>query len=388
MKKLFFFLIAVLIIVAVAQTYHIIPKLNLSQLPRLPSVLRQPYTTLPPGTRTVVGEEETITRVVANTTPSVVTVAIKSTTTGGNFYFDPFNPFGGIQQSPRQQQNVNQNIGSGFIVSPDGLIITNKHVVSDTSAAYQVQTNDGQKYDVQQIYRDPLNDLSILKINASNLKPIPLGNSTSLKLGQMAIAIGTPLGEFTNTVTTGIVSGLGRGITAGSPYEGFVEKLDNVIQTSAALSPGNSGGPLLDSSGEVIGVNTAIAQGGQNIAFAIPVNVVKSLLDNFQKRGGSFAMPYLGVRYEMIDRQTAVMNKLPEGAYVESVVTDSPADKAGIQADDVIVEINGQKISSASGQDLATRVADLQIGEQVTAKLWRNGQEMNLKLTVASSSGN
>jgi S1-C subfamily serine protease len=387
MKRLFFFLIAILIVVAVAQTYHLMPRLNLSQLPRLPSAINRPYTTLPPGTRIVVSEEEAVTKVVANTTPSVVTVAIKTTTSGGGYYFNPFNPFGGMQRAPSQQQNVNQNIGSGFIVSQDGLIITNKHVVSDTSATYQVQTNDGHKYDVQQIYRDPLNDLSILKIDASGLKPIPLGDSNSLRLGQTAIAIGTPLGEFTNTVTTGIISGLGRGITAGSPYEGFVEKLDNVIQTSAALSPGNSGGPLLDSSGEVIGVNTAIAEGGQNIAFAIPVSVVKNLLDNFQKRGGSFAMPYLGVRYQMIDRQTAIMNKLPEGAYVESVVEGSPAEKAGIETDDVIVEVNGQKISTASGQDLATRVADLQIGQEVDVKLWRDGQEMTLKLTVASSSG-
>lgn len=386
MKKIVFFLATILIVYAVLLTYHLVPPVNISQL-RLPQYMARPYTTLPPGSKTIVSEESVVTNVVSKSIPSVVTVAIKSTTTGGNFYFDPFNPFGGIQQAPQQQQNINQNIGSGFIVSPDGLIITNKHVVSDTSATYQVLTNDGQKFDVQQIYRDPLNDLAILKINAANLKPLPLGDSANLKLGQISIAIGTPLGEFTNTVTTGIVSGLGRGITAGSPYEGFVEKLDNVIQTSAALSPGNSGGPLLDSSGEVIGVNTAIAQGGQNIAFAIPVNVVKSLLDNFQKRGGSFAMPYLGVRYEMIDRQTAIMNKLPEGAYVESVVSGSPAEKADIQADDVIVEINGQKISSASGQDLAARAADLQIGQTVDVKLWRSGKEMTLKLTVGSSDG-
>lgn len=386
MKKIVFFLATILIVYAVLLTYHLVPPVNISQL-RLPQSMVRPYTTLPPGSKTIVSEESVVTNVVSKSIPSVVTVAIKSTTTGGNFYFDPFNPFGGIQQAPQQQQNINQNIGSGFTVSPDGLIITNKHVVSDTSATYQVLTNDNQKYDVQQIYRDPLNDLAILKINAANLKPLPLGDSANLKLGQISIAIGTPLGEFTNTVTTGIVSGLGRGITAGSPYEGFVEKLDNVIQTSAALSPGNSGGPLLNSSGEVIGVNTAIAQGGQNIAFAIPVNVVKSLLDNFQKRGGSFAMPYLGVRYEMIDRQTAIMNKLPEGAYVESVVTGSPAEKAEIQADDVIVEINGQKISSASGQDLAARAADLQIGQTVDVKLWRSGKEMTLKLTVGSSDG-
>ena len=180
---------------------------------------------------------------------------------------------------------MDQNIGSGFIVSPDGLIITSKHVVSDTGATYKIITNDNKTYNVEKIYRDPSNDVAILKINppsGTKLTPLSLGDSTNLTLGQTVIAIGTSLGEFTNTVTSGIVSGLGRGITAGSPFQGYVEKLDNAIQTDAPINPGNSGGPLLNSSGQVIGINTAIAQNGQNIAFAIPVNVIKTVLTRYK----------------------------------------------------------------------------------------------------------
>jgi S1-C subfamily serine protease len=384
MRKFFFFLATVLIIVAVGRTYNLIPDIKLSDyLKKLNPASKQSYITLPQSQKTVVSEESVVIKVVEDTVPSVVTVGIMKTTQGnGYFEFNPFDPFGGIRRVPGQAQKIDENIGSGFIVSSDGLIITNKHVVSDTEATYKVLSNEGKQYNVEEIYRDPLNDLAILKINASNLKPLPLGDSGKLKLGQMAVAIGTPLGEFTNTVTTGIISGLGRGITAGSPYEGFVEKLDNVIQTSAALSPGNSGGPLLNSSGEVIGVNTAIAQGGQNIAFAIPVNVVKELLDNFQKRGGTFERPYLGVRYQMVDRKTAIMNSLPEGAYIESVVEGSPAEKAEIKPEDIIVEVDGQKITSAQGKDLASRTADLKIGQTVDVKLWRDGEQKTVKVTV------
>src|SRR3989344_3701139 len=233
MKRLFFLILGLLLLIAVAQ------KINFNSL--LPSNIKLPAS----QKQTVVYEESVITRGVEDSLPSVVTVGISTT-------INLFSPF---ERIPGQQQQVEQNIGSGFITSADGLIITNRHVVSDTSASYQVLTNDNKKYNVEKIYRDSLNDLAILKINATGLKPLKLGDSNNLKLGQLVVAIGTPLGEFTNTVTSGIISGLGRGITAGSPFEGFVEKLDNVIQTDAAISPGNSGGPLLNSKGEVIGVN-------------------------------------------------------------------------------------------------------------------------------------
>lgn len=369
MKKLLGLIIAFFVLVYVGQ------KINISQYLKnnyFQNNSKNPTTT---EKQTIVYEESVITQVVEKSIPSVVTVGVSTTISQGDYFqLDPFNPFMPFRRIPGQQKKVEKNIGSGFIVSKDGLIITNKHVVSDEDVSYQVLTYDGKKYNVEKIYRDPLNDLAILKINGNNFKPLELGNSNNLKLGQLVIAIGTPLGEFTNTVTSGIISGLGRGITAGSPFEGFVEKLDNVIQTDAAINPGNSGGPLLNSKGQVIGVNTAIAQEGQNIGFAIPVNVVKNLLDNFQKNGQSFSRPFLGVRYKMIDKKTAILNDVVEGAYVIEVVDNSPAKKAGIQEEDIIMEIDGKKIDTNDDQGLAKLILNKKIGQTITLKIWRNKQ--------------
>jgi S1-C subfamily serine protease len=186
------------------------------------------------------------------------------------------------QISSRNGQLTNQqNIGSGFIVSSKGYIVTNKHVVDLVPGNdYFVITNDGRKYSVESIKLDANSDLAVIKINANSLTPIDLGDSSNLKLGTPVYAIGTPLGQFTETVTNGIISGLNRGITAGDPYQGTQEQLSNIIQTSAAINPGNSGGPLIGENGAVIGINTAAVYGGQNIGFAIPVNDVKSFLNN------------------------------------------------------------------------------------------------------------
>lgn len=372
MKKLLF-LLAILIIV-----------LAISQKSRLPFGPQQvPDANQKVEKQTVVYEESVITKVVEQSLPSVVTVGINKTiTSADNFEIDPFNLFGPFRRTPGSTRKIEQNIGSGFIISEDGLIITNKHVVSDTDASYKVLTNDNKKFDIAKIYRDPLNDLAILKINATGLKPLKLGNSNNLKLGQMAIAIGTPLGEFQNTITVGIISGLGRGITAGSPFEGYVEKLDNVIQTDAAINPGNSGGPLLNSKGQVVGVNTAIAGEGQNIGFAIPVNVVKDLIDNFNKQGGSFDRPYIGVRYKIIDRQTAVLNEIVEGAYVIEVLDNSPAQKSEIQEEDIIIEFDGQKVKGDDDQGLAKQILQKKIGQRVNLKIWRNGEVLNKQLVL------
>ena len=371
MKKLLFLLAILIIVLALAQR---------SRLPLLPNqVLDQPGV----EKQTVVYQESIITKVIDESLPSVVTIGINTTVQSGNFNeFDPFDPFGNLNQMPSQRRRIEQNIGSGFIISKDGLILTNKHVVSDTSATYKVLTNDKKTYPVEKIYRDPLNDLSILKINASNLKPLKMGDSSKLKLGQIAIAIGTPLGEFTNTVTTGIISGLGRGINAGSPFEGYVEKLDNVIQTDAAINPGNSGGPLLNSSGQAVGVNTAIAAEGQNIGFAIPIDVAKDLIDKFNKNGGSFERPYIGVRYKIIDRQTAVLNSLVEGAYVIEVIENSPASKAQIQDEDVIIDFDGKKVNGNDDQGLAKQILEKKVGESVKLKIWRNGETLEKTLTL------
>lgn len=328
----------------------------------------------------VTSEESVITKVVDESLPSVVTISIQKDSLNNSE--DPFDPFAPLRRRSSTNNNEDRNIGSGFIISTDGLIITNKHVVSDPDYTYLVLTNDKKKYTVEKIYRDPLNDLSIIKINASGLKPLKLGNSSNLKLGQIAIAIGTPLGEFTNTITTGVVSGLGRGITAGSPFEGYVEKLDNVIQTDAAINPGNSGGPLLNSSGEVIGINTAVSASGQNIGFAIPVNIVKNLIDTFNKNGGSFERPYIGVRYQMVDQRTAKLNDIVEGAYVEAIINNSPAEKAGIQEEDVITEFDGKKINGEDNESLTRMILEKKVGDKAQIKIWRNGKTEEKTLTL------
>lgn len=329
-------------------------------------------------------EEERLIKTIDGALPSVVTVGINFTTQErGSFEFDPTNPFG-FRQIPGKSRQVDQNIGSGFVVSENGLIITNKHVVSQQDVTYKIRFDNDETVNVDQIYRDPLNDLAILKVKSKNkLQALPLGDSSNLKLGQTTIAIGTPLGEFTNSVTKGIISGLGRGITAGSPFEGFVEKLDNVIQTDTSISPGNSGGPLLNSSGEVIGINTAVSSEGENIGFAIPVNIIKSLLQEFEKRGGSFERPYIGVQYQMIDRKTAIANGLVEGAYVMSVVSDSPAEKAGIQEEDVIIKIDGVKVLSSDEQNITKMLLDKKVGQTIQITIWRDGEEKTFSVVLA-----
>jgi serine protease Do len=228
--------------------------------------------TTTPVTRQVVQTYDENTMVVAidKSIPSVVTIQISTSVNNLSPYI----------LTPEGESEVVANIGSGFVVTPDGYIVTNKHVVSEEEAIYSVIMNDEQQYQVESIYHDPNYDLALLKVNARNLEAAQLGSSKDLQLGQQVVAIGTPFGEYTNTVTAGIISGLGRGVTAGSFYEGYVERLEDVIQTDAAINLGNSGGPLINSDGEVIGVNTAVAAGGQNIGFAIPVDVVKELLSS------------------------------------------------------------------------------------------------------------
>ncbi len=354
------------------------------KFPQLPKVeVKQPITEKQVK---ITSEESLIIDVVDKVSPSVVTVSISTTRQMGRmFQIDPFDPFGTFRQQPGKEEKVEQDIGSGFVLTQDGLIVTNKHVVGESNAKYRVITKDDKSYDVEKIYRDPANDLAILKINATNLQPIEMGDSSGIKVGQMAIAIGTALGEFRHTVTTGVISGLGRGITAGSPFEGFAEKLDNVIQTDAAINPGNSGGPLLNSSGQVIGVNTAVAQGGQNIGFALPINVVKEGRDNFNKTG-QFSRPYLGIRYSTITRDLALMNEVPEGAYVREVIQGGPAEKAGLEAGDIITKIDGLRMSGADGE-VAKVIGGKKVGDSISLEYWREGQSKTINVTLAEFSG-
>lgn len=329
------------------------------------------------ATQKVVSEESVTIDVADKVSPSVVTVSIQTP----QRRVIQFSPFGGFSSSIQGGQP--QDIGTGFIVSADGLIVTNKHVVSDTNAKYKVVTYDGKEFEVTKISRDPSNDIAVLKIDANGLKPVELGTSDGLKVGQSVIAIGTALGEFRHTVTTGVVSGLGRGITAGSAYEGFVEKLDDVIQTDAAINPGNSGGPLLNSSGQVIGINVAVAQAAQNIAFSIPINVVKAALDTYNQTGSFASKPFLGVEYQMIDQETSIMSKVPQGAYIARVVQDSPAEKAGIQVDDIITKFDGQDVNSNT--NLADLIAKKKPSDTVNIEIWRSGNSSEVKATLSES---
>ena len=336
----------------------------------------------------ILTEESVVIEVAERVSPSVVTIGITRTQQVIDFFeVDPFgSPFGFFGQPQGREETIEQDIASGFVIDREGLVVTNRHVVEGTQGGYKVITSDNQEYEVKKIYRDPINDLAILQIDppAGGLKPVELGDSGNLRVGQFVVAIGTALGEFRHTVTTGVISGLGRGITAGSPFESYAEQLDNVIQTDAAINPGNSGGPLLNSAGQVIGVNVAVAAAGENIGFALPINVVKEAIDNFNQTG-RFSRPFLGVRHRMIGRDLAIMVEVPQGAYIVEVVPDSAADRAGIKQGDIIVEFDGRKLSDENG--LAEIVNQKKVGDRVNVKVWRSGEEVSLTVTLEESEG-
>jgi serine protease Do len=326
----------------------------------------------------ITDEESLTTKVVEKATPSVVTVSINKDVVKSTA--DIFAQLFGGGQANLETEHVEQDIGTGFIISSDGLIVTNKHVVSDTSAKYKVVIGKDETVEVKNIYRDPINDLAILKVDKTGLTPVEMGDSDKLKVGQTVIAIGTALGEFRSTVTKGVVSGLGRGITAGS-YGAGMEKLEDVIQTDAAINPGNSGGPLFDSAGLVIGVNVAVSQNGQSIGFALPINLVKSSVDNFRKTG-EFDRPYLGVAYQMISKQAALLNEVPAGAYVQTVIKDSPAEKAGIKIGDIITEIDGKKMTDVKDTSIAGIINQKKIGDNVEVKYYRDDKETEVEVKL------
>ena len=313
-------------------------------------------------TRTVVQEESAIISVVEKVSPSVVAIGITQRV------INPFDPY----SIPKSQSAT---IGTGFVVSSKGIIVTNKHVVPESGGKYTVLTKDEEKYEVKRIYRDPILDLAVVQIDASNLKALELGDSSQLKVGQTAIAIGNALGRLTNTVTTGIISGLGREVIAGNPYGGSQESLDNLIQTDAAINPGNSGGPLLNSAGQVIGVNVAVSEGAQNIGFAIPITAVQSIVDEFVTKG-VVSRPFLGVRYRFIGRDVAILNEVPQGVYVQEIVPNSPADKAGVKAGDIVTKINGESVDSEN--KISEMVSKSAIGNKMDLVLWRDGKEVNV----------
>ena len=355
---------------------------ELGKLPiKLPQSVAQNLPTIQNNqTRTVVQEENAIIDSVDKASPSVVAIGVNQRLI--NPFTNPTNP-----SNPQQNNNT---IGTGFIASADkGIIVTNRHVVADTSVKYTVVTKDGKKLDVQKIYRDPNLDLALVQVATTDgLKPLDLGDSSKLKSGQTVIAIGNALGRFDNTVTTGVVSGLGRSVSAGDPFSGEGEQLDNLIQTDAAINPGNSGGPLLNSSGQVIGVNVATTEGAQNIGFAIPINSVKTIVDQFVTNG-FISRPFLGIRYSLVSRDIALLNNVPQGAYVEEVVAGSPAEKAGIQAGDIITKIDGQTVDQEN--KISDTIQKKKVGDNISLEVWAQsqgsttGQTKTITATLAES---
>lgn len=326
----------------------------------------------------VVSEENMVSEVVEKASSGVVTVSYKRTTPVlEQYYLDPWRMFRGMRPSG-EMETEQVDIGSGFIVDNSGLVVTNKHVVDLGSASdYTVILADDSEYTVEKIWRDPVNDLAILKISNGEFEAIELGDSDNPKVGNFVVAIGTALGEFRHTVTTGVISGLGRGILAGDGLR-MVEKIDNVIQTDAAINPGNSGGPLLNSSGQVIGVNVAVSQGANNIGFALPINVVKESIKNFNETG-QFERPVFGVRYQMITKEQGILNNVPAGAYVVEVVENSSAETAGVERGDIITKFDGRELSAIDG-GLVELMRGKKIGDSVEVEIWRDGEIR--KLTV------
>ena len=351
----------------------------------------------------IFSQESFVVDTVKKTNPAVVSIIISKNVPKYEAYIDPNqqqNPFGNMFPDfffnvPQYRQNGTEkkNIGggSGFFVSSEGLIVTNKHVVDQKDVDYTVFTNDGKKHIATVVARDPVLDIALIKITGFNFPYLSLGNSDSLQVGQSVIAIGNALGEYRNTVSVGVISGLARSVTAGDSF-GNTELLDHVIQTDAAINPGNSGGPLLDLSGRVIGVNVAIAQGSQNVGFALPVNSIKSAIESV-KITGKIVRPYLGIRYVAINIEMRDKNNLSVdyGVLVKAganqnelaVIPGSPADKAGIVENDIVLEVDGVKLDGKT--TLASLIRQKNIGSIINLKILHKGVEKNIGVTLEAA---
>lgn len=317
--------------------------------------------------RVVVLEENAVIDVIESSKPAVVSIVSE------RVGVDPYRGF----------FSQESGIGTGFIVE-DGFVFTNRHVV-EGEAEYRVVLNDGEtSLKVLDVQKDPLNDFAILKIEETevDLPTLALGDSDNLKVGQTVIAIGNVLGEFDNTASKGIISGIGRSIVAANGPFGGGELLDNVIQTDAALNPGNSGGPLLDLDGNVIGINVARA-GADNVGFSIPINSIKAVYESF-KNFGEIRRPYIGVQYRMNTEPQSKINRLPVGAVIENVLADSPAEKAGLERFDVILKID--EVDLNGDNTLSRVVSNLQVGDKVKLTVDRGGNIITIDLSLESAS--
>ena len=335
-------------------------------------------------------EKSPIIEVAKKVCPAVITIVItKDLSKVEGFYFFPF---GGqeffIPKFEKGKEKTRIGGGSGFIVSPDGYVITSSHVVADPEADYTVILEPTKRYPAKVISRDPISDISILKISAKDLPYLELGDSDKIELGEGVVAVGNALGEFHDTVSSGIISGMSRVITAFSGLTNTTAQLRGLIQTDAAINPGNSGGPLVNMEGEVIGINTAMVMGAQNIGFAIPINYAKKDLEEVKKYG-KIRRPFLGVRYIVLNQEISKVHKLPKdyGALIVrenlgegAVVKDSAADKAGLKEYDIILECSNEKITEKN--PLANLLQKFKIGDEVSLKVLREGKEIILKVKL------
>ena len=339
-------------------------------------------------------EQSPIIEIAKKTCPAVVSIVIsKDLPKVEGFYTMPF---GGQQYvfpklSKKLKENVKIGGGSGFFVSPDGIVVTNSHVVADPHARYTAILDHGkdEKEEMEILARDPIHDIAIGKVKSNKTFPyVGLGDSGSLQLGQTVVAVGYALGEFTNTVSLGIVSGLSRFISAQSGLQRSAERLRGLIQTDAAINPGNSGGPLVDIEGKVIGINTAVVFGAQNIGFAIPINNAKKDLEEV-KKFGRVIFPFLGVRYVILDENMKERNKLPVdyGALIvretlgeEAIIKGSSAQKAGLKEFDIILEAEGKKITGDN--TLQDSLEGHSVGDTIHLKVLRQGKELAINVEL------
>ena len=334
--------------------------------------------------------ELSITKIVKRVCPAVITIVItRDLPKIGGFYFFPI---GGekiaIPKVQKGKEKTKIGGGSGFIVSPDGIVFTCNHVVSDREADYTVVISSNEKYLAKVLARDPITDIAILKIKGKKFSHLEFGDSNKTELGQTVIAVGNALGEFHDTVSAGIVSGLSRYITAYSGLNYQASRLRGLIQTDAAINPGNSGGPLIDLEGKVIGINTAVVMGAQNIGFAIPINYAKKDLEEVRKYG-KLRRPFLGVRYILLNKMIAEKNKLPVdyGALIvretfgeSAIVKGSAADKAKLQEYDIVLECSGEKITEKNS--LTDILQKTKIGQEIKLKVLRENKKIDLKVKL------
>ena len=330
--------------------------------------------------------DETMSSVVSITSTEIVKGSSRRFSSpfggGGNGNADPFEFFFGPQQRRQNQgddeEHKEQQGGTGFIISDDGYVVTNYHVVENADKV-EVRLSNRDRLTARIVGRDPATDLALLKIDAKqHLNPLPLGDSDRLRVGEWVMAIGDPL-NFDKTVTVGVVSAKGRyGLTADQATRSF----ENFIQTDAAINFGNSGGPLINVNGEVIGINTAMFRPAQNIGFAVPVNTLKGVLPQLREKG-KVVRGFLGINIENIDSDKAAAFKLhsQDGAFVQSVEPGKPADRAGVKPGDTIVRVDDVPVKET--RDLIGYVSGKAPGSKVRLGVVRDGRDMNLTATLA-----